>query len=173
MVENQNFSAGSRFKERLGRRGQLSEAIALYQSAQKLDPQIDLNPNTDAIEKDPEAVARSLAALAKVEEGRRLAREGKFEDAIAVYQEVQKLNPQIDLNPSTEAIKQDPEAVVKVWEGRRLAREGKVPEAIALFQSAQKLDPQIDLNPFTPFTEAIEKDPEAVARLLFYRIDYR
>ncbi len=53
------------------------------------------------IEKDPFSVARSLAAL---KEGERLARRGKVIEAIAAYQQAQKLAPEIDLDPETEAI---------------------------------------------------------------------
>ncbi len=156
--------------ERLAREGKIEEAIALYQEAQKLKPDIDLNPNTEAIDKDPKTVAQELAAPTKVKEGVKLAREGKIEEAISLYQEAQKLKPDIDLNPNTEAIDKDPKAVAqelaastKVKEGFRLAREGKIEEAIALYQEAQKLKLDIDLN---PGTRVIDKDPKAVAQQL-------
>ena len=75
-----------------------------FQEAQKLNPESDLNPDTEAREKDPEAVARALAASAKVEEGQRRAEVGKVQEAIALFQEAQKLAPEIDLEPSTEVI---------------------------------------------------------------------
>ncbi|MGK7871770.1 MAG: caspase family protein, partial [Xenococcaceae cyanobacterium] len=87
----------------LAREGKVSEAIAALSEAQKLKPDIDLNPDTKAIDKDPKAVGQQLAALTKVKEGVELAREGKVEEAIAAYQEAQKLKPGIDLNPDTEA----------------------------------------------------------------------
>ena len=114
-------------------------AIALYKEAQKLAPEIDLNPDTEAIEKDPEAVAGKLAAPFKVEEGEKLAEEGKVQEAIALYKEAQKLAPEIDLNPNTGAIDKEPKTIAlelaapaKVEEGKRLAKQGKVEEAIAL-----------------------------------------
>ncbi len=131
----------------------VEEAIALYQEAQKLNREIDLNPDTEAIDKEPKTIALELAALSKVEQGTKLARGGKIQEAIALFQEAQKLNPEIDLNPYTEAIEKDPEAVArslaasaKVWEGQRLAEFGKVQEAIALYQEAQKLDPNLKIS---------------------------
>ena len=155
---------------RLAKTGDVKAAVAIFRKAQKLNPEIDLNPETTTIDKEPEAVARKLSATAKVKKGERLAKEGKVQEAIALYQDAQKLNPEIDLNPETTTIDKEPEAVArklsataKVKKGERLAKEGNVKEAIALYQDAQKLAPDIDLN---PETEAIDKDPEAVAQQL-------
>ncbi len=52
--------------KRLAKEGKVIEAIALYQEAQKLDPEVDLNPDTEAIDKDPEAVGQQLAQYAGV-----------------------------------------------------------------------------------------------------------
>jgi WD40 repeat protein len=48
------------------------------------------------------------------EEGRKLAKEGNIKAAIASFQRVQKLDPNIDLNPETEAIDKDPKAVAEL-----------------------------------------------------------
>ncbi|NEO70025.1 tetratricopeptide repeat protein, partial [Moorena sp. SIO3H5] len=154
----------------LAREGKIEEAISAYQEAQKLNPDIDLNQDTEEIDKDPKIVAHLLAAQPKVIEGAILAREGKIKEAISAYQEAQKLNPDIDLNPDTEEIDKDPKTVVqhfatqrKVRLGRWLARRGKIEKAISVYQEAQKLNPDIDLN---PYTEEIDKDPKTVAHLL-------
>ena len=86
-------------REKLAKFGKVEEAIALYKEAQKLAPEIDLNPDTGAIDKEPKTIAPELAALSKVEEGTKLAEFGKVQEAIALYQEAQKLNPDIDLDP--------------------------------------------------------------------------
>ncbi len=44
-------------------------SVTKIKEAQKLAPEIDLNPDTEAIEKDPKAVAKKWAAPAKVEGG--------------------------------------------------------------------------------------------------------
>ena len=64
------------------------------------------------------AMAQSL-----IEEGTALAREGKIEEAIAVFKEAQKFAPDIDLNPYTEAIDKDPKTVAQ-----QLAAPTKVKE---------------------------------------------
>ncbi|MGK7873235.1 MAG: WD40 repeat domain-containing protein [Xenococcaceae cyanobacterium] len=57
--------------KRLAQTDNLKAAIAIFRRAQQLDPDIDLNPETqETIEKDPKAVALKWAALGKVEEER-------------------------------------------------------------------------------------------------------
>ena len=45
----------------LARQGKTEAAISAFQNALELDPNIDLNSNTEAIENDPEAVAETLS----------------------------------------------------------------------------------------------------------------
>ncbi len=79
----------------------MQEAIALYKEAQKLNREIDLNPETETIDKDPKTIALELAAPAKVEEGKRLAKQGKVIEAIAAYKEAQKLDPNLEISPQS------------------------------------------------------------------------
>ncbi|MFP4123360.1 MAG: tetratricopeptide repeat protein, partial [Coleofasciculus sp.] len=79
--------------EKLARQGKIKEAIASYTQALELDPDIDLNPYTEDKDNQPKAVAHTFAAQVKVEEGVRLAREGKIKEAIAFYTQAQKLAP--------------------------------------------------------------------------------
>ena len=48
-----------------------------------------------------------------LEKGKKLAREGKVEEAIALFKEAQQLDPDIDLDPSTQVKDQDPQAVAE------------------------------------------------------------
>ncbi|NEO67538.1 MAG: hypothetical protein F6J98_47200, partial [Moorea sp. SIO4G2] len=148
----------------LARKEEIKEAISFYQEAQKLNPDIDLNPDTEEIDKDPKIVAHLLAAPAKIRQGMWLAKGGEIEEAISFYQEAQKFNSDIDLNPDTEEIDKDPKIVAlqlaaspKIQAGEILARKGEIKEAISVYQEAQKLYPDIDLN---PDTEEIDKDPK-------------
>ncbi|MDJ0510131.1 MAG: TIR domain-containing protein [Crocosphaera sp.] len=150
--------------------GDVETGVSKFKAAQKLNPDIDLDPSTETIHKDPLALAKILAAPAKVKEGEKLAKKGNIPDAIAKFEAAQKLNPDIDLDPSTETIDKEPlvlaqilAAPAKVQEGRQLAQKGKIPEAIAKFSEAQKLNPDIDLD---PSTETIDKDPQSVAENL-------
>ena len=133
---------------------------------------MDLDPNTPAIDKDPQVVAPRLAASANVKEGTELAGRGDIEGAIAAFKEAQKFDPGVDLDPATpNTIDKDPQVVaphlaatVKVKEAAELAGQGDIEGAIAAFKEAQKLDPGVDLDPATP--DIIDKDPQAVAPYL-------
>ncbi len=43
--------------------GKVQEAIAAYKEAQQLDPEIDLNPDTETIDKDPKTIALELGVV--------------------------------------------------------------------------------------------------------------
>jgi tetratricopeptide (TPR) repeat protein len=78
-----------------------------------------------------------------IEEGQALARAGDVEGALAQFQQVQALDPSLDLNPEAEVA----QGLVE-W-GKELAQQGNAEGAIAAFQQAQTLDPGLDLNPET------------------------
>ncbi|MDJ0718280.1 MAG: tetratricopeptide repeat protein [Prochloraceae cyanobacterium] len=82
----------------LAKQGQFKEALYFFQQAQKLDPQIDLNPKTKIIDKEPSVVAGKLAAPVKVKQGERLVKEGKVAEAIAALQQAQKLDPNLKIS---------------------------------------------------------------------------
>ncbi|MDJ0719776.1 MAG: tetratricopeptide repeat protein [Prochloraceae cyanobacterium] len=156
--------------ERLAKEGQVTEAIATYKEAQQLNPEIDLNPNTEEVDRNPEKVAKQLAAPVILQKAIALAEQEKIDEAIALFQKAKKFSPEIDLNPRTKEVDRNPEKVAKQLaapvirqKAIALAEQEKIDEAIALFQKAQKLSPEIDLN---PKTEEIETDPEAVAKQL-------
>ncbi|NER23192.1 MAG: hypothetical protein F6J96_21325 [Symploca sp. SIO1C2] len=81
-----------------------------------------------------------------------LPKEGKLQKAIASYQQAQKLDPNVDLDPETETLEQDLEAVMRTWtpvliqKGENLAREGEIEKAIAKYQEAQELDPTVKIT---------------------------
>ena len=66
--------------------GNFKVAIAKFKQALKLDPSLDLDPETEA---------KELASLAMVEKGRTLVAEGEVKGALAAYTEAQKLAPTI------------------------------------------------------------------------------
>jgi tetratricopeptide (TPR) repeat protein len=80
--------------EKLARQGQIQEAITSYTQALDFDPDIDLNPDTDAIENDPQAVAYTWI----IEEGKWLAGQGKVQEAIIVYTQAQNLAPNLEIS---------------------------------------------------------------------------
>jgi tetratricopeptide (TPR) repeat protein len=76
----------------------VKEAAAKFKEAQKYQPEIDLNPDTKEIDKDPLTVAQKLTKLLKVKEVESLAEAGKYKEALVAYQEAVKLDPQVEIS---------------------------------------------------------------------------
>ena len=128
--------------ERLASQGDTQGAITAYQDALALSPSVDLDPPTEKIrETDPAALARKLSASGKVRVAHRLAREGNIDDAIFVYRQALALDPNVDLDPSTEDIQEtDPislTATNRLNQGIELAKDGRIDDAILAYQQAQ------------------------------------
>ncbi len=88
-----------------------------------------------------------------LKEGRTLVKEGKISEALSIYKRAKKIEPGIDLNPSTAIIDKEPKVVVnKFWaptklkQGEDLAKEGKISKAISTYKKAQKLDPDLEIE---------------------------
>ena len=56
-----------------------------------MEPEIDLDPDTETRETDPQLVA-------KVIEGKKLAKDGKIEEAINLYNQAQKLDSDVEID---------------------------------------------------------------------------
>ena len=131
--------------------GDVDGAIAIFREAQQMTPGIDLDPETEVIENDPQVVARYLAATARVGGGCDLARAGDVNGAIAAFREAQRLVPSIDLDQETDGIEQDPEALVKSlapfsnidW-GIEFAKEGRLEEAIKEYDKAKAQNQELE-----------------------------
>jgi tetratricopeptide (TPR) repeat protein len=91
------------FKEakKLASQRQKKEALAIIRRAKSIDPDTDLNPYSEAIDQDPKTVLQQFSALAKVEEGVKLAQEGKIKEAIASYTQAQKLDPTLEISANS------------------------------------------------------------------------
>ncbi|MBL1202440.1 MAG: hypothetical protein FWK04_26070 [Nostoc sp. GBBB01] len=119
-------------------------AIAKFQQAKELDPNLEL---------EPQAEAHRLAAQTLVEQGKRLAEdEADVSAAIAKFQQAKELDPSLELEPQAEVHRLAAPTLVK--QGRDLvspyyySNEGvDIDGAIAKFQQAKELDPNLELEP--------------------------
>ena len=84
--------------QKLAAQGNITDAIATFQQAQKLDPSVDLNSDTAELENDPEILAKQIAASATVAKGQQLVEQGDIEAAIAAYHQAQELDPNIEIS---------------------------------------------------------------------------
>ena len=82
---------------KLAQEGKIPEAIFIYKRAKKLEPGIDLNPNTENIEQNPRQVANQFFAPTKLQQGETLAKEGKISEAVTAYKKAQKLDSELKI----------------------------------------------------------------------------
>ena len=63
-----------------------------------MEPEIDLDPDTETRETDLKLVANKFWAQGKIEKGKNLAKEGKIEETINLYKEAQKLDSDVEID---------------------------------------------------------------------------
>ncbi|MEM1168958.1 MAG: WD40 repeat domain-containing protein [Cyanobacteria bacterium P01_H01_bin.35] len=125
-------------RESKGEAEKLEAAVAAFKKALKWNPNLNLNRNF-------KAWAKSLAEAEKLmEEGTKLAREGKIEEAIEKYQRAKEVD-KVAFIPTLQNI--DPEAKAKYQavdgllnKGIDFLRQENFKEAIASYQQAEKID---------------------------------
>ncbi|MEL6458380.1 MAG: tetratricopeptide repeat protein [Cyanobacteria bacterium J06621_15] len=76
------------------KQGDFAAAVKLFKKAQQIDNNIDLNPKTEELDKNPQA----LAAMAFVYQGKELVRDGKVKEAIEAYKKALKINPDLEIS---------------------------------------------------------------------------
>ncbi|NEQ40988.1 MAG: hypothetical protein F6K40_34155, partial [Okeania sp. SIO3I5] len=160
LVANKFAAPGKLEKGKIqAQEGNIEKAISIFKEAQKLEPEIDLDPDSETKETDPKVVANKFFTTGKLKEGKNWAQEGNIEKAISLYEQAQKLEPEIDLDPDTETQETDPQLVAKkfaasgaasrkVTKGKILAQQGKIEEAISLYDEAQKLAPDLEIDAY-------------------------
>jgi len=82
-----------------------------------------------------------------VDAGRRRARAGDIEGAVAIFEHALRLDPSLKLDSRKEAVKSSVEDLVE--HGKYLAVSGDVEAGTRSFERAQKLDPGLPLDPST------------------------
>jgi tetratricopeptide (TPR) repeat protein len=82
-----------------------------------------------------------------VDAGRRRARAGDIEGAVAIFERARRLDPSLTLDPRKEAVKSSVEELVE--SGKYLAVSGDIEAAILSFARARRLDPGLPLDPAT------------------------
>ncbi|MGI2906587.1 AAA-like domain-containing protein [Tolypothrix sp. VBCCA 56010] len=136
----------------LANKGDISGGVAKFKQAVQLDSKIDLDPDTEGVQNNPEAVAKSLAATADVTQGTELANNGDFDGGVAKFKQALRLDPKIDLDPDTEGVQNNPEVVAKSLAATALTskaeeylKQGDFPKAVALYTEIEKLQPSKEI----------------------------
>ena len=73
----------------------IDEALVLFKKAQQFSSEIDLNPDTKQLETNPESVAKQLAALALIRQGKQLNEKETVQQKIDAYNKAIELHPNL------------------------------------------------------------------------------
>ncbi|MEM7757372.1 MAG: DUF5050 domain-containing protein [Cyanobacteria bacterium P01_A01_bin.40] len=86
--------------KRLAQAGKINEAVAIFKRARQIKTEIDENyyESENILTQNPKKLANRLYAPTKLEEGTRLANEGKISEAISVFKQTQILDPKLKIN---------------------------------------------------------------------------
>jgi tetratricopeptide (TPR) repeat protein len=152
-------------------KGNFNGAVAKFKQAQKFDPKVDLDTDTEGVQTNSEQIAKEFASKGLVNQATVIAAQGNVADVVAKFKQAQKLDPKVDLDTDTEGVQTNPETVAKqlvskgfIDQATALARQGDIAEAVAKFKQAQQLDAKVD---FEPDTEGVQNNPEKAAKDFF------
>lgn len=110
--------------------GDINGAIAWFQHLTSIDPELGIDPETEA---------KRFAAQALVEQARALAEDGDVEAAVALFQEALALDPALEIDPEVEVASIATNALLA--QGWQLVLRGDVLEAIEVYQEAAAMAP--------------------------------
>ncbi|MEM7579590.1 MAG: WD40 repeat domain-containing protein, partial [Cyanobacteria bacterium P01_A01_bin.80] len=150
----------------LAEKGDVKAAVEMFKGAQQFDINVDLNPKTEKIDNNSEALAKEIVTESFVKKARKMAINDSLEAAEQNFKKAQKLNANIDLNPETQELDNNPEIAAQiiraeflVGEGIQQAKKGNLSAAIEKFKQAKQVYSNIDLN---PKTDKLDSNPETV-----------
>ncbi|MCV3214580.1 hypothetical protein OGM63_13835, partial [Plectonema radiosum NIES-515] len=79
--------------KQLARLGDINDAVAKFKQAQKLKPKVDINPDIDVVENNPEKVAQDFYIAALIDEAEEQLKQDEYNKAQAVYKKIENLKP--------------------------------------------------------------------------------
>ncbi|MGI8503599.1 MAG: hypothetical protein ACR2LR_21080, partial [Hassallia sp.] len=77
----------------LASQGDIRDAVAKFKQAQKLQPKVDINPDIEGVQNNPEKVAQDFYIAALIEEAEEQLKQDEYSKALAVYKKIENLNP--------------------------------------------------------------------------------
>lgn len=86
----------------LAESGDVAGAVPILQTIRSLEPEMDLNPETQALDRDPRSVAERLSVPAKVEIAKNLISSGAVGQAVSALKQAESLNPASPLFTTSE-----------------------------------------------------------------------
>ncbi|MBD0266555.1 MAG: hypothetical protein ICV78_28695, partial [Tolypothrix sp. Co-bin9] len=79
--------------KQLARQGDISDAVAKFKEAQKLQPQVDINPGIDGVQNNPEKVAQDFYIVGLIDQAKDQLKQDEYSKAQAIYKRIENLKP--------------------------------------------------------------------------------
>ncbi|MBW4477357.1 MAG: hypothetical protein KME54_10865 [Tolypothrix brevis GSE-NOS-MK-07-07A] len=79
--------------KQLARQGDINDAVAKLKQAQRIQPKIDINPDIDGVQNNPEKVAQDFYIAGLIDEAEEQLKQDEYRKAQAVYKRIENLKP--------------------------------------------------------------------------------
>ena len=129
----------------LAREGDLDTALIMFEDAQLLDSELELNPISETNKYRAEGLVNEGIILARnIARNERVTGIEDFQSALDIFSEAKRLNP--DLDYSTELMVMKSTAPYLRDNALSLVRDGEIESAIVLLDLAMSFDPEYELE---------------------------
>ena len=79
--------------KQLARQGDINDAVAKLKQAQRIQPKVDINPDIEGVQNNPEKVAQDFYIAGLIDEAEEQLKQDEYSKAIAVYKRIENLKP--------------------------------------------------------------------------------
>ncbi|MCP6757851.1 MAG: AAA-like domain-containing protein [Fischerella sp. CENA71] len=132
----------------IARQGNVADVVAKFKQAQKLNPKVDLDTDTEGVQTNSETVAKQLISKGLIDQATALARQGDIAEAVAKFKQAQQIDPKVDFDADTEGVQNNPEKAAKdffvldlVSQAKEHLKQDEYNQAVAVYQKIEQLQP--------------------------------
>ncbi|NEU72071.1 hypothetical protein PI95_005660, partial [Hassallia byssoidea VB512170] len=79
--------------KQLARQGDIRDAVAKLKQAQRIQPKVDINPDIDGVQNNPEKVAQDFYIAGLIDEAEEQLKQDEYSKAQAIYKRIENLKP--------------------------------------------------------------------------------
>ncbi|MBW4447826.1 MAG: hypothetical protein KME38_13390 [Spirirestis rafaelensis WJT71-NPBG6] len=77
----------------LASQGDVNDAVAKFKEAQKVQPKVDINPDIDGVQNNPEKVAQDFYIAGLIDQAEEQLKQDEYSKALAIYKRIENLKP--------------------------------------------------------------------------------
>ncbi|GAX40207.1 WD-40 repeat-containing protein [Tolypothrix sp. NIES-4075] len=79
--------------KQLARQNDISDAVAKLKQAQRIQPKVDINPDIDGVQNNPEKVAQDFYIAALIDQAKEQLKQDEYSKAVVIYKKIENLKP--------------------------------------------------------------------------------